>query len=61
MAKELNLPHNLPIAWGRIAGGITFPRVLALCEMQTAMSRIWIHISISDNDNHYMMCISLEG
>ena len=39
-AEELSLPHYLPIAGGRIFGFIPFPRVLGLCEMQLAWSRI---------------------
>ena len=54
-AEEPNLSYYLPIAGGRIIGFIFFPRVLALCEMQSASSRIWtrVPVSISYNDNHY--------
>ena len=38
--NETSLPYYLPIAGGRIIGFIPFPRVLALCEMQTVWSRI---------------------
>ena len=38
--KELSLPNYLPIAGGRIVGYIPFPKVLMLCEMQTASSRM---------------------
>ena len=36
-------------------GFIPFPRVLVLCEMQSASSRIWtrVAVSISYDDNHY--------
>ena len=39
-AEEPSLPYYLPIAGGRIIGFIPFPRVLVLCEMQSASSRI---------------------
>ena len=47
--------YYLPIAGGRIIGFIPFPRVLVLCEMQSASSRIWtrVAVSISYDDNHY--------
>ena len=53
-AKEFNLPYYLPIAGERIIGFIPFPRVLALCEMQSASSRIWTRaaVSISHDNNH---------
>ena len=37
--KEPSLPYYLLIGEGRIVGCISFFRVLALCEMQTALSR----------------------
>ena len=37
--KELSHPYYLPIA-ERIVGCISFPRILALSEMQSALSRI---------------------
>ena len=54
-AEELSLPYYLPIAGGRIIGFIPFPRVLVLCEMQSASSRIWtrVAVSISYDENHY--------
>ena len=38
----------------RIIGSIPFPKVLALCEMQTALSRLgtWVTMSIPYNDTH---------
>ena len=53
--KNTVCPTILPIAGGRIIGFIPFPRVLVLCEMQLAWSRIWtrVAVSISYNDNHY--------
>ena len=53
-AEEPSLCYYLPIAGGRIAGFIPFPRVLVLCEMQSASSRIWTRaaVSISYDDNH---------
>ena len=55
-AEEISLPYYLPIAGGRIIGFIPFPRVLVLCEMQSASSRIRtrIAVSISYGDNHYI-------
>ena len=52
--KEPSLPLNLPKAGGGIVGFIRFPRVLALCEMQSVSSRIWTRVagSISTDDNH---------
>ena len=40
---------------GRIIGFITFPRVLILCEMQLASSRIWtrVAVSIPYGNDHY--------
>ena len=35
-AEEPSQPYYLPIAGGRIIGFIPFPRVLVLCEMQSA-------------------------
>ena len=54
-AEELSLSYYLPIAGGRITGFIPFPRVLVLCEMQSASSRIWarVAVSISYDDNNY--------
>ena len=54
-AEEHSLSYYLPIAGGRIIGFIPFPRVLVLCEMQLASSRIWtrVAVSISYDDNHY--------
>ena len=38
-------------------GFIPFPRVLVLCEMQSASSRSWtrVTVSIPYDDNHYTM------
>ena len=54
-AEGLSLSYYLPIAGGRIIGFIPFPRVLVLCEMQLAWSRIWtrVAVSISSNNSHY--------
>ena len=55
-AEELSLSYYLPIAGGRIIGFIPFPRVLVLCEMQSASFRIWtrIAVSISYDNNYYI-------
>ena len=60
--SELSLSYYLPIAGGRIIGLIPFPRVLVLCEMQSASSRIWtrVAVSISYDDNHYTTGTSNE-
>ena len=60
-AEKPSLSYYLPIAGGRIIGFIPFPRVLVLCEMQSVSSRIWTHVavSISYNDNHHTMGISI--
>ena len=54
-AEESSLSYYLHIARGRIIGFIPLPRVLVLCEMQSASSRIWTRtaVSISYDDNHY--------
>ena len=54
-AEEPSLSYYLPIAGGRTTGFIPFPRVLALCEMQSVLSRIWtrVTVSISYDDNDY--------
>ena len=54
-AEELSLSYYLSIARGRIIGFIPFPRVLVLCEMQSAWSRIWtcVALSISHDDHNY--------
>ena len=53
-AEEPSLPYYLPIAGGRIIEFIPLPRILVLCEMQSASSRIWtpIAVSISYDVNH---------
>ena len=45
-AEEPSLSYYLPIAGGRIIGFIPFPRVLVLCEMQSASSRIWTRVAV---------------
>ena len=47
MLKEPSLSNNLSMSGGRIVGCITFPRVLVLCEMQTALSKIWTWVAVS--------------
>ena len=53
-AEEPSLSYYLPIAGGRIIGFIPFPKVLVLCEIQSASSRIWtrVAVSIPYDDNH---------
>ena len=60
-AEELSLPCYLPIAGGTRIGFIPFPRVLVLCEMQSVSCRIWtrVAVSISCDDNHYTMEVSM--
>ena len=53
--KKPCLPNYLPIVWGRVAGFMPFPGVIALYEMQTGSSRIWTRVTVfiySDN-NYY--------
>ena len=54
-SPRLKNPVYLPIDEGRIIRFIPFPRVLVLCEMRSASSRIWtrVAVSISYDDNHY--------
>ena len=54
-AVEPSLSYYLAIAGGRIIGFIPFPKVLVLCKIQLAWSRIWtrVVVSISYDDNHY--------
>ena len=56
------LPYYLSIARGRIVGFIPFLGALALCEIKTALSRIWdrVAVSISFDDNHYATNTSLS-
>ena len=43
--KEPSLPYYLSIVGGTIVGYIHFPRLLALCWMQTASSRFWTWVA----------------
>ena len=54
-AEEPGLLYYLPIAGGRIIGFIPFQRVLVLCKIPSASSRILtrVAVSISYDDNHY--------
>ena len=51
----IQLCYYLSIAAGRIVGFIPFPRVLVLCEMQTASSGMWtpVVVTVSYASNHY--------
>ena len=53
--KDASLPYYLPTAGGRIIGFIPSLRVLVLCKMQSASSRIWTRVAMSIlfDDNHY--------
>ena len=55
--KKPSLTYYSSIAEGRIIEFMPFPRVLALCEMQTASARVWtrVAVSISNDDNHCSM------
>ena len=59
--KEPSLPYFLRKVRERIIRWITFARVLALCEMQIAYSRIWTwdNVYISFDDNYYTMSASI--
>ena len=56
LVKEPNLPFSLITALWRIVALISFPRVLALCEMQITSSQIWtrVFVSISYDGNYYI-------
>ena len=45
----------------RLIGFILIPRVLNLCEMQSALSRVWtcVDVSISYDNNHYPIGTSI--
>ena len=60
--KKGSLTDYSPKSEGTIVGFIPFPRVLAICEMQTASSRIWtqVVVSISHDDNCYTTSNSFE-
>ena len=53
--EEHSLSFYLPIAGGRMIMFIPLLRVLVLCEMQSATSRILtrVAVSIAYDDNHY--------
>ena len=55
--KKYSQPHYLPIAEWRISELLSFPRVRALCEMQTVSSKTWtrVAVSISYGGIHYAM------
>ena len=61
--ERSSLRYNLLIAGGRIGEYILFLRVLVLCKMQSASSRIWtrVDVSISYDDNHYTTSCSLAS
>ena len=51
--KEYSLPYYLPIAERRIVRFIPFSKIIALCEMQIALSRVWTRVTMSiSNDNN---------
>ena len=58
----ISMPFNLPIAGGRIVRIIRLRKVLVLCKMQTALSRIWtrVTVSISLDDFHYYSSHSIK-
>ena len=53
-AREPGLPNYFSLAGRRIIRFIRFLRVLALCEIQSALTRIWscVAMFISYDDNH---------
>ena len=60
-AKEPSLLYYLHIAGRIIVGFIPFPGELVLCEMQSALSRIWTYVAVSTSydNNYYTMGISI--
>ena len=51
-AKEPNLPDYLTVSEERIIWIMPFPRVFALCEMQTASLRIWTCVTLFISYHH---------
>ena len=45
--ETINQTYYLPKAGERIIDFILLPRILAVCEMQTASSRIWTRVAVS--------------
>ena len=62
-AKRPSLPWYLPTAGGITDGFILFKNVLAHCETQTALSKIWTRVanSISSDDNSYTKRIYINN
>ena len=60
--RELSLLYYLPITGRRIVGFIHFLRVLVLCEIETALSKIWTWVAIANfyDANHYTMNASIS-
>ena len=52
--KRIQSAYYLSIAGERIIGFIPFPKVLVVCDMQSALSRNWTRLamSVSHGDNH---------
>ena len=50
------------MAGGRIIASILLPRVLVLCEMQSASSRFWTRVAVFNfnDDNHYTIGTSMN-
>ena len=63
VVKEPSLLLYLLKTVGRIVRFLLFPRVLASCEMQIALSKIWtwVTVSISNDDNYYTINTSLPS
>ena len=60
--KEHCLPNYLPISRERIVGWILIPRESLICEIQTALSKVWtrVTVSISYYDNRCTTSTSLS-
>ena len=60
-AKEPNLPYYLPITRESRDGFMPFLRGLVQCELQTALSWIWVwlEVSITYNDIYYVNWASI--
>ena len=59
--KEPSMPDYLPIADGKIVGSIFPQNVLALCEMQTAMPRIWTRFLWRYPCHHELPHFNIDG
>ena len=55
--KEPSLPYYSSIAGGKIVRFIPFPKVFALCEIQTVSYKIWTQIAICISPQHLFIML----